>query len=310
MSASRRLLVLVAAPLLLLSGSILSGCDATSTAPTAEVVVEAYLEAGAPLGPVRLTRSVGVDAVYTPDRGAVAGAVVTVERLDAAGAVDARYAYAPSAAEAGLYRAVDDAAVARPRATYRLVADVPDAGRLMATTTVPDTFSVVRLDNPTAVFQGPAQPSLTVTRSGGAGRQDVFVFTVTSLLDAAGDDLVGELTPFYADVYDPDEEPIDDLRVNPSPVLNEANYDQNPDGTLTIDLPWIAVVFYGPNRTAINVLDDNYYDFLRTQQAQQGARPGEIPNVIDRVDGGTGLFGSYARAAVDVRILRPPAGAR
>jgi hypothetical protein len=306
MSASRRFLALVAAPLLLAAG-----CDATSTAPTAEVVVEAYLEAGAPLGPVRLTRSVGVDAVYTPDRGAVDGAVVAVERLDAAGAVDARHAYAPSAAEAGLYRAVDDAATARPRATYRLVADVPDAGRLTATTTVPDTFSVVRVDNPTAVFQGPAQPSLTVTRSGGAGRQDVFVFTVTSLLDfASGDDLVGELTPFYADAYDPDEEPITDLQVNPSPVLNEANYDLNPDGTLTIDLPWIAVAFYGPNRTAVNVLDDNYFDFLRTRQAQQGARPGEIPNVIDRVNGGTGLFGSYARVAVDVRILRPPPAAR
>lgn len=97
------------------------------------------------------------------------------------------------------------------------------------------------------------------------------------------------------------------VNLTPTPLLNEGNYVQNPDGTLTIDLPWIGFAFYGPNRVAVNVVDTNYYDFLRTQRAQQGRRPGEIPNVRDHVDGGTGLFASLARVESDVNVLRSPA---
>ncbi|MCH8961449.1 MAG: hypothetical protein IH820_09040 [Bacteroidetes bacterium] len=31
----------------------------------------------------------------------------------------------------------------------------------------------------------------------------------------------------------------------------------NPDGTLTIRYPWLAVIFYGPNRIFANAIDDN-----------------------------------------------------
>jgi hypothetical protein len=195
-----------------------------------------------------------------------------------------------------------------PTATYRLLATVPGEGRVTATTTVPGTFSIVRTENQRVVFQGPNQPSITITRSGTTGRQDVFVFTVVSLLDfdnTPAADLEAQLTPLYADAFDPEEEPIQELQVNSSPILNEGNYTQNSDGTITIDLPWLAIAFYGRNRVAVNVLDTNYYDFLRTRQVQQAGRPGEIPNVLDRVDGGTGLFGSFARVSSDVDILRP-----
>lgn len=195
-----------------------------------------------------------------------------------------------------------------PKATYRLVAEVPGEGRVTATTRVPGRIEIVSAENVRTVFQNNEQPSLTITRNGVPGRQDRFVFTVTSLLDfeaLSEEELTVHLTPFYADAWDPDEEPISELRVNAAPVLNEANYDVNPDNTITIDLPWIAVAFFGRNRTAINVLDDNYYDFLRSRQAQQSGTPGEIPNVLDRVEGGTGLFASYARVSLDVEILGP-----
>jgi hypothetical protein len=82
----------------------------------------------------------------------------------------------------------------------------------------------------------------------------------------------------------------------------------NADGTLTLQLPWLAVAFYGRNRTTANAIDDNLYDFVRTQSAQQrggGFTPGSIPNVIEHVEGGTGVFGSIARQSYDVTVLRP-----
>ena len=114
------------------------------------------------------------------------------------------------------------------------------------------------------------------------------------------------MTPFYAEFVGEDED-LDDVLITESPPINEQNYDINDDGTLTIRLPWIAVAFYGPNRITASTVDDNLYDFLRSQQVQQGGStfsPGEIPNVIAHVDGGTGVFGSLARVAADIQVER------
>ena len=99
----------------------------------------------------------------------------------------------------------------------------------------------------------------------------------------------------------------EDLRITESPIINEGNYEINENGTITVKLPWLAVAFFGPNRLTANALDDNMFDFIRSQTVQQGGStlaPGEIPNVIDRVEGGTGIFGSLARSSYEVLITR------
>ena len=91
-------------------------------------------------------------------------------------------------------------------------------------------------------------------------------------------------------------------------TFNEDNYDVNPDGTLTIRYPWLGITFYGPNRLIANALDDNLYDFIRSQSVQQGGStfaPGEIPNPLARVNGAHGVFGSYARVSFDLFVIRP-----
>jgi hypothetical protein len=283
-----------------------TGCDTTTTAPQPEVVVEAYLEAGAPLGDVVLTRSVPVTATV-PSRPAVEDATVRVERLATDGTVAATVSYDPVGG--GRYRAAA-AQPTVPGARYRLRVARPGGAPITATTTVPGPIELVATQNERAVYQGPVQPSFTVAPTPVPGRQNVFMFTTTSRLNfdrLSTEQLAAELTPFYRDVFDAaDDEDIRDLRVTSSPLLNAANYRANDDGTLTIDLPWIAVAFYGPNTAAVSVLDDNLFDLIRTQQAQQGGlAPGEIPNILDRVDGGTGIFGSFARAGADVSIERP-----
>jgi hypothetical protein len=286
--------------------AVLSGCDAIDTASVEQQpVAEAYLEAGQPLPPVLLSRTAPLEpasAAQTP----ISGAQVVLERLDADGAVARTYTYR-GVNNTGTYEPEDPETV-RPGTTYRLRASLPDGNTLSATTTVPTAIEIIEQENTNVVFQGSAQPSFTVTRSDVAGAPVTFIFTTTSQLNfvaMSDEELRAELTPFYDDGFDPDEDDIEDFKVNPSPILNEANYDDNGDGTITIDLPWIAVAFYGENEVAVSVLDAALYDYIRTEGAQQGGlSPGEIPNVIDNVDGGTGIVGSYARVSSQVSIRR------
>jgi hypothetical protein len=294
-------------PFALLAAILLlaAGCDTTTDDPQAEVVVEAYLAAGDSLPPVYLRRAISTDATFDPDAG-LSGAAVGIAQIAPDGTPVDSFAYEETLV--GTYEPVADRGVrVQPRHTYRLYVQAPENAPVTASTTVPGAIELVRSENERAVYQGPEQPSFTVTPSEVEGRQSVFIFTTTSQLDFTQptDSIRAQLTPFYADIVD-DDDSLTDFRVTSSPPLNEANYTTNPDGTLTIDLPWIAVAFYGPNIAAISAVDDNLFDFIRTQQAQQGGlAPGEIPNVLDPVQGGVGIFGSYARTTRAVDVLRP-----
>lgn len=294
----------------------LAGCDTTAPQPEPQVVVEAYLQAGAPLPTVRVTRTVSANTAYTPDRAAVEGAEVAVQQLDGEGDVAATVSYGEANSAAGLY--VPEASVrVEPRATYRLRVTTPGGTEITSTTTVPGAVDLVRTENDTTVYPSdarPEPPQFALTIRPGAStleRQNVYVLTSRSLLDfrdTPPDTLRRLLTPFYAASYDPDTDTLASFRVNSSGLLNEANFTRNDGGTVTVTLPWLAVAFYGPNRISASVVDDNFYDFLRTQSAQQmSLAPGEIPNVIEHVEGGTGIFGSYAQTGASV-LIRPPEG--
>ncbi len=277
--------------------------------------MEAYLRAGAPLSSIRLSRTVDVDAAYDPNTNAVRGARVFVDRLAADSTVDETVAYAESDSTPGLYIPVDSDTV-RSQTTYQLRVETQEGTEIEATTTVPGPIAIVEAENTETVYQSEENPAFTVavdSRSNtaqGRGRQNVFTFTTTSLLDfdRPETELREQLTPFYRDGYDPEDDDIEDLRTTSSGLLNEGNFERNENGTITVDLPWLAVAFYGPNEAAVSVVDENYYDLLRSQQVQQGGfAPGEIPNVIENVEGGTGVFGSYARATQQIDIC-PPTG--
>jgi hypothetical protein len=283
-----------------------TGCDTAGTEePAPQYVVEAYLIAGEALPPVRLTRTAGIGARYRYDSLAVRGAEIAVVQLDADGDPLARYPYRAQRDTAGVYIPFGSGRVV-PLATYRLEATVPATGQqITAMTTVPDTFSIVNANARAVVYQGPEQLAVTLTRSRYPGRDQSFYLFSTESLEPRIDNLTPLIREF---VDDEDDFNPGDFRMTSSPALNEESYDLNADGTLTIRLPWFAIAFYGPNRTTINAIDDNLYDFVRTQGAQQGGggfTPGTIPNVIERVDGGTGVFGSLARQSYDVTIQRP-----
>ncbi|MEM6646800.1 MAG: DUF4249 family protein [Bacteroidota bacterium] len=270
-----------------------------------EYIVEAYLEAMQPLGHVRLSQSVPIDGVFDFDALSVGGAEVRMLLEAPDGSIERTLDFAPSPSERGIYRALDASAIALPRRTYRLEVSIPDGSMLSASTIVPDTFSVVQVNNLTATYATDDQVSVDLTPSFYPGRQSYYLFTVESLqptqdnlvpfifafLDENGD---GELDD--DDDFEPDD--LLDIRIGNSPPLNEANYTLNADGSLNVPLPWLAVAFYGPTTIAASALDDNLYDFIRSEAVQQGGStlsPGEVPNILTRIEGGKGVFGSFAR---------------
>lgn len=296
-----------AALLALLSlGLILgTGCDATSPNEVdTQYVVEAYLIAGEPLPIVRLSRTADLGQRYVYDSVAVPGADIHLIQLDARGEPAARYEYRTMRDTTGVYLPYGNDRVI-PLATYRLEVAIPATNqRITATTTVPDTFSVVNANAREVVYQGANQLEVTLTRSRYPGRDQSFYIFSTQSLEPRRENLTPLLREF---IEDDDSTALRDLRITASPVLNEESYNINPNGTLSIKLPWLAVAFYGPNRTIVNAIDDNLYDFVRTQGAQQGGggfSPGTIPNVIEHVNGGTGVFGSLARQTYQVLIRR------
>lgn len=286
---------------------LVSGCDVIES-PTVErqPVVEAYLVEGDTLPEVRLSRTASVDASLGGQE-AITGAEVVIEQLGADGAASKTTLYRLDSA--GVYVPEVPAPTVQGGATYRLRATLPGGAEVSAETTIPTNLSLVEAVNTESIFLSEQQPSFTVTRATVRDAPVVFIFTTTSLLDfdAMTDEAIrDELTRFYDDGFDEDEDDVRDFRVNDSPIVNQGNYEDNGDGTITIDYPWIALAFCKRNEVAVSVLDRALYDYIRTQVAQQGGlSPGEIPNIVDNIDGGTGIFGSYTRITTTIDITCP-----
>lgn len=292
--------------LLLTLLGLVAACDSTDPGGLPpEYVVEAILVSDEPLPPIRLSRTTGVTESYDFSRLAVRDATVALHPMKADGSMEE---YREDPEQPGLYLPASPAARAQPLETYRLEVLIPETGAsITGTTVVPDTFGVVNATLQRAVYQTNEQLEITVTRSSVPGRSQNYYIFVTESLDPRED----QLTPIGASILDAmpaGVDTIEDLRVRGSPLLNENNYAVNSDGTLTIRYPWIGTVFFGPNRISINALDDNLYDFFRSQSVQQGGStfaPGEIPNPLEPVRGAHGVFGSYARVTVELEVLRP-----
>ncbi len=287
----------------LLAGWACLGCDSMdSERHSPEVVVESYLIANEPMGQVRLSRSASVDRLYDFTENAISNATVRVSLLAEDGSVEEVVEFGMVDQQPGIFRPLQGVTVLGGR-RYRLEASILGVAEpIVSTTLVPGAFELIGASDSVIVYQSEDQLELDLSRSITPGRQSVFIFATESLEPSAE-----LLTPFYKDLIGDSEEDIEDLTITESPIINEANYDVNPDGTITIRLPWLAVAFYGRNKLTANALDDNLFDFIRSQTVQQGGStlaPGEIPNVIDRVEGGTGIFGSLARSTYNVVITQ------
>lgn len=297
----RRTLLALVAPL------VLAGCDLSQDTFQPEVVVEATLVAGEPLPTIRLSTTAPIDAPYSFEAFSLDGAEVRVELVGVNGEEDVFFFYENVDVPTnegdfpGNYVPTELHRVL-PGRSYRLSVQVPERPDLLppgefvrAETAVPDTFRIVNPPPDTIRYDilSPS-PAIDVTRSLNPDRQGIFIFSIEAL---APDffDLTPTIRSLLEEADDVDES--DFVRTS-SPILNEGNYDINPDGTLRLRVPWFAIAYYGPNRLVASALDDALYDFLRSRNAQFNPTtlsPGEIQGVLSNIENGTGVFGSLAQ---------------
>lgn len=267
-----------------------------------QFVVESYLVSEARMPEIRLTRTLPLFETYEAEEAAVTGAQVHIEELGAAGETSSIYTYRHDST--GIYRTRSDNRVKAER-RYRLVAEMPGGETLRSESLVPGEFESVGETADTAVYQSERQIAITTTPSYYPGRQTYYIFTVV-----VENPKMENLTPFYRDAVSDADDPEKALRQyakNSSGIINEKNYERDEDGNITLRLPWLAVAFYGKNNIVANAIDDNMYDFLRSQSVQTGGptiSPGEIQNIRYNVEGGIGIFGSLASDTVSVYIER------
>ncbi|PSQ96812.1 MAG: DUF4249 domain-containing protein [Bacteroidetes bacterium SW_9_63_38] len=287
----------------LLPAAVLAGCDTTATPPEdSQVVVESYQKANAPLDTVWLSRTVGAREAITPEEGAVENADVEIKNLD-----NGNTTPYTETSTAGVYvPQASSPPTVTPQTSYQLQVETTDGQPVTSMTTVPDAFTLENVENTTTVFQNTTkQPSFVIdppraeSQQYEPARQNVYFFTVKVPSGTALD--ASELTPFYRASYDADEDSLSSFRINSSGLLNQANFSSSGD-QVRVDLPWIGVAFFGTNEVGINLVDDNYYDFLRSEAAQGSVPPGEFPNVIEHVEGGTGIFASYVQKKDTIQV--------
>lgn len=291
--------------LFVIGATVLAGCELYEQDEYREYyVVEAYLVAHHPLPDVLLSKTVPIEEEYVYSDASVKEASVEVRMLNADSTINHRYTYA-SGGE-GIYYPTESATV-QEKQLYQLYVTLPGGDHIEAKTYVPGDFETVNREQlpDQYVYQGDEQIEITTTPSEyHTGRQTYYVFTVN-----AEEPDSANLTPFYADLVEEQDNSLQIYSVNSSGIINESNYSPTQEGHITLKVPWLSIAFYGPNEIVANAIDDNMYNFLRSQETQTGGislSPGEIQNIHYNINGGIGIFGSMARDKNRFEVLRPP----
>lgn len=245
--------------------TVLSACEVYEQDSYEEYyVVESYLVANRQLPQVRVSTTAPVNDFYAFSRSAIADAQVQIRLLDTSGSsIEEVFTYTSDSA--GIYQPMDTHDVL-PTRSYQLYVTIPTtSAEITATTVVPDTFKVISTVLDTLVYQSTEQLEITVSESSYPGRQNIFIFNTIAL-----DPDPAMLTPIYADFLEDEIVTLDELTNTESGLLNAANFTVNQDQSITIRYPWIAVAFYGDNKLIATTIDDNVYDFVRSESVQLG----------------------------------------
>ena len=312
--------------------ALVAGCDTGGAGDRPDLVVSAFLGTGEPLPKISLSQTAPLLDPFDPASLGVDDAEVTVTLLGAGGEAEQVYLYVSDGG--GVYAPLDGDALVAERRTYRLDVTGPDGERLTATTTVPPDFSVVEGPDPEVVYGFGQGPAVRITQSSTADRQAAFVGTTRALAPVEFEEVEIDGETFYRSVPDPErffpvpivrrfldcveeeagtllceEDPGDeDIQTGTSPVINEAGYVDLGDGTLVVQIPFLAFGYLGPQSVTLVSLDAAFQAFVQTQSVQGGGStlsPGEIPNVTTNVEGGLGVFASFSRETATTTLVEP-----
>ncbi len=266
-------------------------------------VIESYLVANDTLPEVRLSTTSPIREEYIFEDVALSGAEVEIQLLNSDSTIAESYSYIQE--KAGIYKP-NTPIIVQDTTLYRLHVETSNGDIITATTFVPEDFETINKDEVEDhyLYQSEQQIEVDTTPSSYiTDRQTFYIFTVN-----ASNPILDNMTPFYKDLVLNQGNDIENYYVNSSGIINEGNYEKNSDGTITLKVPWLAISFFGPNVIIANAIDDNMYDFLRSQDVQTGGStlsPGEIQNIRYNVNGGIGIFGSMSSDTNFVEIVSP-----
>lgn len=268
------------------------------------VVVEAYLIAGRSLPEIKISTTLPVEREYSFENAALSGANIQVVLLDENGNEEEVFGYLSLTGRKGVYRPQSTTQTILPRRTYRLDIDFnnrPDV--ITAVTTIPDQVQITNAVRDTVIYQSDEQLEILLAPTQKSQTQNIFVFDTI-----AGKVSVDNLTPFYRSLVEDGDTDLSDLIKNSSGLINEANFNINPDGSILLKYPWIGVAFFEDNQVVTNSVDRNLTQLIRSQDVQLGGStlsPGEIPNLVYNIEGGIGIFGSISSDTVQTYFKRP-----
>lgn len=292
--------------LLLFGATVFSSCKVTTEDNyKMQYVVESYLAGDEAFSEVYVTKTLPLFDEFTLDKAGVNSALVTIFELnDSQNRIDS-ITFSKDVYTPGLYVPNDTTLRVKPETMYELVVYITEDNnhKLTGTTLVPGAFSSASANADTVMYQSGEQFEVTYTSSFYPNRQSYYILTVFA------QDTTRDLTPFYAEISKDGEPTRTDHQRHVSNILTEANFVTDAQGNVTISLPWFVIAFYGPHNIIAHTIDNNVYDFNRTQETQFGGAtvsPGEIYDVIDHIEGGTGIFGSFYRQTSTVYISRNP----
>ncbi len=282
---------------------LIVGCDPYEQDTYQEyVVVESYAVANDTLPAVRVFKTNPADEVYILSESILTNANVQIVLLDENGNEDEIFGYTYNSLKK-IYEPENFIHQVIPKRTYRLDVSFEDRSEVIqATTTVPDGFSVIN-EIPVSLTYQANQLELVLSATEKTQPQNVFVFSAIALHAS-----IDNMTPFYRAAIDEDDVEYTDFEINSSGLINEGSFEENSDGTITLQYPWLGVAFYGETLIVTQSVDKNLVDLIRSQQVQLGGStlsPGEIPNLIYQTDGGIGIFGSLSSDTVSTIFLRP-----
>lgn len=268
------------------------------------VVLEAYAVANQPLPEVRLSLALPLGEEYHFSDAALNEANVQIVLLDENGSEQDIFGYIHSSEE-GIYVPEDLSHRVLPRRTYRVDINFNNRSEvLQAKTIIPDDFEIISEIPERIVYQSSKQLELVLSAKEKTLDQNVYVFNTI-----AQDPVRENLAPFWkALIEDEDDVDIEEFYNHSSQLVNEGNFDQNPDGTIRFNYPWTSIAFFGENLIVVNSIDKNLSDLISSQEVQLGGgniSPGEIPNLRYNVEGGIGIFGGIVSDTIRTYVERP-----
>jgi len=262
-------------------------------------VVESYLVANDYLPQVRLTKTVPIHEDFNKNKMAVQDANVQIHLLNPDNSIAELYQFKHK--NDGRYLPADTAVI-KPGSWYKLYITTKSGDIIEAKTLIPGEFNIVNKDQTNVYsYRGNKQIEFTLTPSKYPNRQSYYFFT------AKGQDTSKEnLTPFYKELVQEKNVWINTYFLNSSDISNESKYNVDEQGNILLKIPWSIIAFYGQNTIAINAIDDNLYNYIRSQDGFTKGTTwanGKVQNTRYNIKGGIGIFGSMASTMQQITIM-------